>query len=687
VKIAVLNLGQNNYNFVTTPIDVGVKIIDPFGQDATYTKRIISGTLLSGRMDTLEIVSAVSLTYAGQYDITAWVSSSIDNIPYDDTITYIYSSGRVELPIDEYFNGDTLPYEFIAKSSNGKDFWEIYHPDLSFAVQPNTGGGMLRYAGEPGTVARLSVRPLDMYGAANPKMEFWYYHDTTMSPLDNSYTEVIITAGGISSTVLYLFKRIGLHGWQQYTVDLRPYTTTQCVLIDFESMNMGRSGAETEQYIDHIFITSDLDLEVSKIFVTPEIAACDLENRDIHIVLHAATNHNIDFSIHPTHLTVEISGYADITYPLTKTIAGYAFDTIVIPTKIDFTTGIYTLKAYLSVPIDENSKNDTTSLLLDIRPDIKIEVIPNTGGITDCIAAGIQASQQVTITNSGNLDVQNIPLVLEVHYRGAMQQTLYDTLRGVLQAGNERTLFFAQNYTVPKEAFYNIVVSAELDCDIYQSDNTDIMITECVDLDDIAVVALLNPPAGSIDDVGSIINLEVRVENLSPIKTYPIVIINAHITDEISFDTVFTELITNLEAETTRDYKFNASYSVPAASSYMITVFVNSEDNYLLNDTITVIRQTVVGVSDYSITDFSLGQNIPNPAQENTRIEYSIPTDGQVIFTVYSITGQTLYIEKKDAYSGKNDIKFNTANLADGVYFYSMEYNGERLVKRMTIRK
>jgi hypothetical protein len=81
---------------------------------------------------------------------------------------------------------------------------------------------------------------------------------------------------------------------------------------------------------------------------------------------------------------------------------------------------------------------------------------------------------------------------------------------------------------------------------------------------------------------------------------------------------------------------------------------------------------------------FTLGQNIPNPAKENTRIEYNISSDGEVIFTVYSITGQTLYVEKIDAYSGKNSINFNTVNLANGIYYYSLEYNGERLVKKMT---
>ena len=92
-------------------------------------------------------------------------------------------------------------------------------------------------------------------------------------------------------------------------------------------------------------------------------------------------------------------------------------------------------------------------------------------------------------------------------------------------------------------------------------------------------------------------------------------------------------------------------------------------------------------VANHNAANFSLGQNIPNPAKDNTRIAYRIPSDREVIFTVYSITGQTLYVEKKDSYAGKNDIVFSTSNLSNGIYYYSIEYGGERLVKKMTVWK
>jgi hypothetical protein len=84
---------------------------------------------------------------------------------------------------------------------------------------------------------------------------------------------------------------------------------------------------------------------------------------------------------------------------------------------------------------------------------------------------------------------------------------------------------------------------------------------------------------------------------------------------------------------------------------------------------------------------FGLGQNVPNPANSITRIDYNIPESGEVIFYVQSASGQLLYSKTIEAASGKNSLEFNTNTLAAGIYFYSIEYKGQRLVKRMSVQK
>ncbi|MDR1180872.1 MAG: T9SS type A sorting domain-containing protein, partial [Bacteroidales bacterium] len=69
-----------------------------------------------------------------------------------------------------------------------------------------------------------------------------------------------------------------------------------------------------------------------------------------------------------------------------------------------------------------------------------------------------------------------------------------------------------------------------------------------------------------------------------------------------------------------------------------------------------------------------------------TRIEYNIPETGDVIFYVHSVSGQLLYSQTIEAASGKQSLELNTSSFAAGIYFYSIEYKGQRLVKRMIVQ-
>ena len=66
-------------------------------------------------------------------------------------------------------------------------------------------------------------------------------------------------------------------------------------------------------------------------------------------------------------------------------------------------------------------------------------------------------------------------------------------------------------------------------------------------------------------------------------------------------------------------------------------------------------------------------------------IEYSIPSSDEVVFKVQSVSGQVLYTQTIQSEAGKQIIELNTSDFAAGVYFYSMEYKGQKLVRRMSI--
>jgi hypothetical protein len=133
-------------------------------------------------------------------------------------------------------------------------------------------------------------------------------------------------------------------------------------------------------------------------------------------------------------------------------------------------------------------------------------------------------------------------------------------------------------------------------------------------------------------------------------------------------------------------FTFGIAYTVPDDTEYSLRVYIESKDRYKANDTLYLTRQTnKVGIESFDVQQISLGQNIPNPANDNTVIHYSVPTDGRVTFNIYSISGQVLYRQTVETTFGSHSIELNTSNLAAGLYFYSMEFKGQRLVKRMVV--
>ncbi len=105
------------------------------------------------------------------------------------------------------------------------------------------------------------------------------------------------------------------------------------------------------------------------------------------------------------------------------------------------------------------------------------------------------------------------------------------------------------------------------------------------------------------------------------------------------------------------------------------------------SDTAALDISSSVGILESGIKACYLGQNIPNPANTNTLIPFSIPEAGNVSFEVVSITGQVLYKKDIQALTGSNSIELNTETLSAGIYYYRIEFNGQRLVKKMTIQR
>ncbi len=101
---------------------------------------------------------------------------------------------------------------------------------------------------------------------------------------------------------------------------------------------------------------------------------------------------------------------------------------------------------------------------------------------------------------------------------------------------------------------------------------------------------------------------------------------------------------------------------------------------------------SLVGVSDTYIDNanglvFEVSQNEPNPAHGIVRINYITPSNGDIRFELRNTLGQIVYSKQQASVTGSNSIDVDANKLANGVYYYTVEYNKQRITLKMIVNK
>ncbi len=695
VSYAVLNKGDMDWDFSNNPITLHLKVSGIDLPDFDTAVVLNSGHLNQLQTDTFNVMDFLDVSFAGVYNIQAWISSPIDTIYYNDTLYATYSSNKIALPFDETFDTSRVDVMkgLISEAKFGSEIkWEITQSDT--VISPNTSDGKLIYMAPRGSMARLYTTQLELNRTSLPKLEFWYAHDNTNPDLEDIMYVKISCDGSENFTHLMSVERYDPNAstpyWGEYTVDLSHYIDSSCVIVAFEAMSYGGI-----QQIDRIAITSSQNLGLDTILVSA-YSVCELQGKELKIVLSNTTNQRVDFTETPTDLVLSITGdiTKDTTITLIRPIEGLKKDTITILSDFDFKPGTYYMKAYLSSSVrDFDKTDDTTDRVIIINPAISIQVNQISGGSSNCLAEESALYQTISITNTGNMDVSNIGLILQID-TGEAGDPLYlfleETYTGVIAAGNTVPYTFINSYIVPWIAEYQVTVLAYLLCDSLTVNAAD-AVRECTDMVDLYMVSVDRPLPSAVDKAGEAINLEVTLRNRYDASDFNGVHINVLVENSLGEQkTSFYEICPKVALLSTVHYEFNNTYTVPNDTVYYLTVYVDSYDNYKKNDTIRMRRVTDYVNNIESIggnVSISMDQNIPNPANNNTMIRYNIPESGDVTFRIHSINGQLLYNKTAQSEGGTNTIEINTSTLAAGIYMYSMEYKGQRVVKRMSIKR
>lgn len=217
-------------------------------------------------------------------------------------------------------------------------------------------------------------------------------------------------------------------------------------------------------------------------------------------------------------------------------------------------------------------------------------------------------------------------------------------------------------------------------------------------LPDLAVASIVYPYAftDTVDhpdnclQIGDTLHPVIRVKNNgnSDISNFQIMcVIKAQGANEA--DTLLETVTDVLAPGATMDYTFVSGHEIVDSRWVECNVYgIISYDKNLANNNKRVISCSNTGIGDYEdLSGMQLMQNVPNPAATTTSIQYVLPEYGKATLNIYTALGQLMYSDTQEGMQGSNMFEVNTANLADGIYYYTLTFKDYILTKKMVIQK
>ena len=696
VKYAVRNSGSIDYDFTTDPLSLYFHMTGELNFDTLVI--INTGSLAKFQTDTFELKNILDVSFAGDYNIKAWINNSLDTIHGNDTLHTIYNSGKIKLPyVNDFSGADSLKNLTVRSLTTDGNTWKVVGANYDGVIQPDSGTHKIIFDAPAGSVSELATNQIELSRTSRPTLKFWYAHDDqNSSSLDQTIVKVMFNGDEKTTEIIDYIKRYNANysipTWVEYTIDLSSYMDSSCVIILFEAISYGEI-----QHIDYISITSDQNLALDTLLLS-DYTICDLSNKELKVVLSNTNGQRVDFTQTPIDIVLEIRG--DMVKDTVITIdsdgmEGLETDTIVIFPNFTLGLGDYTIKAYISTAsADYYRQDDTITRDIAIKPEFEI-AIQTISTSTDRASAGFKNNQFIILENIGNMDLPDIELILSVNIpdEAPYFETTMTTGRN-LPSKDTMHIYFDEAYTVPWSSEYIVTVYGYLVCDPTLVDTIDSEL-EYVDMNDLELVSIDKPESGGTIDIAlSQLEVSVTITNKNPGKSYNPgeAKVGFKITD-INGNQKFLAPLEDLPAigsKGTISYTLQNKYTVPELEEYYLIVYIEEIDKYNQNDTLKMLRKTDykgVSISDLNKISFTMEQNIPNPANNNTIIRYSVPQDGEINFKIHTMNGQILYNKVESVPLGEYKIELNLLDYAAGIYFYSMEYKGHRIVKKMSIKR
>jgi hypothetical protein len=124
----------------------------------------------------------------------------------------------------------------------------------------------------------------------------------------------------------------------------------------------------------------------------------------------------------------------------------------------------------------------------------------------------------------------------------------------------------------------------------------------------------------------------------------------------------------------------NVLFTIPGEGEMTITE-VSASDSYGRLLDVTARQDAPLP------TVFTVKPNYPNPFNAKTRINFALPTPGQVTVGIYSITGQLVETLSGQFEAGYHSMTWNASNASSGIYFAKITSGDVSQTVKMTLLK
>jgi len=125
---------------------------------------------------------------------------------------------------------------------------------------------------------------------------------------------------------------------------------------------------------------------------------------------------------------------------------------------------------------------------------------------------------------------------------------------------------------------------------------------------------------------------------------------------------------------------------------------IPNQTTFVLESTASCSNQVTVSVwyedlcppvnADDQPVSFALSQNVPNPFNPSTTISFTLPESGVASLKVFDLTGREV-ATLVDGMTGRGEhsVVFDGSQLSTGVYFYTLQFNGQSETQKMVLVK